>query len=181
MFKQIPMVAAFALSATIAGCSGSGSGTAYIDANAVLDRTVKTLISFDAYLRRYDYKSVDTVMLAQFNKTIQSDLNRKPLFHPTGIVTKMQSDASIMGCGDLNDDGQINKKEPKLFKIEIDVDNNRIIITSSGSGASTGKRISGGRVFHRRHDWQCCRSTRQVRHQIWPFQRPPRCRRACGA
>jgi hypothetical protein len=146
MLKLLSLATAFALSAAVAGCGGSGFGTAYIDAKAVLDRTVETLKEFDAYLRRYDYKQIDSAMRDQFNKTIQHNLNKKPRIHSTKIVTKMQSDASILGYGDLNGDGQINEKEPKLFKIEIDTDNNRIIITSA-SGSSTGRRMSGSGFF----------------------------------
>ena len=97
MLKQFSIIIVFALSTAIAGCGGSGFGTAYIDANAVLESTVKTFINFDAYLRRYDYKSIDSAMLEQLNKTIQHDLNEKSRIDATRIVTRMQKDASIVG------------------------------------------------------------------------------------
>jgi len=145
MFKQSTAVLVVAIATVVAGCGASN--TAYIDANAVLERTAKTLVNFDAYLRRYDYKSVDNAMLDQFNRTIQHDLNKQPAIHSTSIVTQTQKDASILGYGDLNNDGRVSEKEPKLFKIEFDADNNRIIITTASSGKSAGRRMSSGGFF----------------------------------
>ncbi|MBU2532012.1 MAG: hypothetical protein KKB37_04695 [Alphaproteobacteria bacterium] len=104
----------------------------------VLERTVQTLVEFDAYLRRYDYNEIDDPMLAQFNTTIQHDLNAEPAFHTTPILTRMNKDTSISGYGDVNADGAVGEKEPRLFKIEFDGDNNRIIVTAAAHGNATG-------------------------------------------
>lgn len=137
---------ALTLPVALAACGGAPSGSAPINVNEVLNRTVKTIVNFDAYLRRYDYKTVDSAMFDQFNKTIQHDLNAAPRFHPTKIVTYFNKDASIMGYGDLNKNGKVDDLEPKLFKIELDTDNDRIIITSAAQGHATGRTMgrSGG-------------------------------------
>lgn len=145
MRRQAITLAALMLPVVLAGCSGGAPNSASINVNEVLERTVKTLVSFDAYLRRYDYKQVDAAMFGQFNKTIQNDLN-VPAFHPTKIATRLAKDASIMGYGDLNKNGKVDAQEPKLFKIELDTDNDRIIITSAAHGNATGRTMgrSGG-------------------------------------
>ncbi|MGI9477405.1 MAG: hypothetical protein ACR2PI_11925 [Hyphomicrobiaceae bacterium] len=137
---------ALTLPVALAACGGAPSDTAPINVNQVLERTVKTLVNFDAYLRRYDYKTVDSAMFGQFNKTIQHDLNAAPPFHPTKIATRLNKDASITGYGDLNKNGKADPQEPKLFKIELDTDNDRIIVTSAAQGYATGRTMgrSGG-------------------------------------
>ncbi len=147
MRRHVISMIALILPVTLAGCGGSGTGAANININEVLERTAKTLVNFDAYLRRYDYKEVDTTMFEQFNKTIQHDLNAAPVFHPTKIVTRLQKDASIMGYGDINKNGKADVGEPKLFKIELDTDNDRIIITSAAHGSATGRTMGRGSGF----------------------------------
>ncbi len=92
------------------------------------------------------YEKVDKAMFEQFNTTIQHDLNAKPTFHKTMIVTQMAKDASIIGFGDLNKNGKVDLDEPKLFKIEMDPDNDRVIVTSASGGQATGRTMgcSGG-------------------------------------
>lgn len=138
---------ALLLPLALAGCGGASTGTAEVNLNEVLERTVKTLINFDAYLRRYEYKHVDGAMFEQFNKTIQHDLNAAPPFHPTRIVTQLNKDASIMGYGDLNKNGKVDLDEPKLFKIELDADNDRVIVTSAAHGYATGRSMRGSGFF----------------------------------
>ena len=147
MRKHILSILVIALPLTLAGCGGTPSGYASININKVLERITKTLVNFDAYLRRYDYKSVDKAMLEQFNTTIQHDLNAQPAFHKTKIVTRMAKDASIIGYGDLNKNGKVDQGEPKLFKIEMDLDNDRVIVTSASGGQSTGRTMSHNSGF----------------------------------
>lgn len=146
MRRIFPLVLIALLPVAISGCGGGTPDTAPVNIQAVLDRTVKTLVNFDTYLRRYDYKDVDDAMFAQFNKTIQHDLNAAPRFHGNKIATRLGKDASITGHDDLNGNGRIDAKEPRLFRMEIDADNNRIIITSAAYGNATGRTFgrSGG-------------------------------------
>ncbi|MFT5508297.1 MAG: hypothetical protein ACI89J_001371 [Hyphomicrobiaceae bacterium] len=146
MRKHTILMLAIALPLTLAGCGGTSSGYASVNINEVLERITKTLVNFDAYLRRYDYEKVDKAMFEQFNTTIQHDLNAKPTFHKTMIVTQMAKDASIIGFGDLNKNGKVDLDEPKLFKIEMDPDNDRVIVTSASGGQATGRTMgrSGG-------------------------------------
>ena len=135
---------ALSTSLGLAGCGGSAGPQ--VDANAVIERTAKTLENFDGYLRRYDYSDVDQAMFAQFNKTYQHDLNAAPRFHPTAIATVLRDDASIMAYEDTNANGKADPEEPKLFRLELDADNNRIIITAS-NGASSGRSLTGSGFF----------------------------------
>lgn len=117
-----------------------------VDINAVVDRTEKTLENFNAYLVRYDYKQVDKAMFDQFNSTYEHDLNAKPKFHPTAIKTVLHDNGSIMAYGDLNANGRVDAEEPKLFRLELDPDHNRIIITAS-NGVQSGRSMAGSGFF----------------------------------
>ena len=147
MRKHTILMLAIALPLTLAGCGGTSSGSASVNMKEVLERTAKTMANFDAYLRRYDYKSVDKAMFEQFNKTIEHDLNAKPRFHKTKIVTELAKDTSIVGYGDLNKNGKVDLEEPKLFKIELDTDNGRLIITAAAGGETTGRTMGRGSGF----------------------------------
>ena len=52
-----------------------------------------------------------------------------------------------MGYGDLNKNGKVDLEEPKLFKIELDADNDRIIVTSAAHGYATGHAMGRGGGF----------------------------------
>lgn len=128
----------------LAGCGGSSGPL--VDVNAVVERTAKTLENFDGYLRRYDYKEVDQAMFQQFNKTYQHELNAAPRFHPVAIATVLRDDASIMAYEDHNANGKADGEEPKLFRLELDADHNRLIITAA-NGVSSGRSLAGSGFF----------------------------------
>lgn len=144
MRRHLILMVALIAPLALAACGGIPEGTAPININQVLDRTAKRLVKFDEYLRRYDYKEIDQAMYDQFNTTIQHDLNAKPRFHSTKILTNIRKDASILGHGDLNANGKVDEKEPLLFKIEFDGDNNRIIVTSAAHRDAVGRPVRGG-------------------------------------
>lgn len=135
------------LTATLAACGGPAPGTQPVNLKGVLERVAATVEQFDAYLRRYEYRLVDDAMLAQFAETIERDLNLAPRIHPTKITTKVRKDAAIIGYSDLNGNGQAEQKEPKLFTIEFDPDNNRIIATSAAFGEAAGHNMSARNGF----------------------------------
>lgn len=147
MRKLATILMLFAVPVSLTACGGPAPGTQPVDIKAVLERVVVTTENFDAYLRRYEYKSIDSAMFHQFAETIEHDLNQKPRIHPTLIATQFRKDASVAGYGDLNGNGQPDKKEPKLFTLELDLDNNRIIVTSAAYGNSTGHAMSATRGF----------------------------------
>ena len=136
-----------AVNISLTACGGPAPGTQPVNTKAVLDRVIITTENFDAYLRRYEYKSVDSAMFHQFAETIEYDLNQKPRIHPTLIAAQFRKDGSVAGYGDLNGNGKPDAKEPKLFTLEFDLDNNRIIISSAAYGDSTGHAMSGTRGF----------------------------------
>ena len=127
----------------LAGCQAMGPS---INVAAVLDRTATTLQKFHAYLVRYEYREVDSEMFNQFNATLQRALNKAPKLHSTAIATRINADASIEGYGDVDADGKVGAQEPKLFLIEMDPDNNRIILTTA-SGYQQGQSMPGSRGF----------------------------------
>ena len=86
-------------------------------------------------------------MFEQFNKTVQFDLNAAPPIHATRIVTRIEKDASITGFGDVDGNGSVDATEPKLFKLEFDGDNGRIIVTAAANDAATGRSMPRGVGF----------------------------------
>lgn len=147
MRKIATLFALFVTSTMLSACSGPAPGTQAVNLKSVMDRVVATVEKFDAYLRRYEYKSVDQAMFHQFANTIQDDLNRKPRIHPTLIATQFRKNGSLTGYGDLNGNGQPDGQEPKLFTLEFDPDNNRIILTAAAYGETTGHAMSRTRGF----------------------------------
>ena len=143
---RTPMVllACAAAALVLSGCGGVTGPR--VDMKKVLDRTVETLEKFHFYLKRYDYTEVDGAMFEQFNNTLEEALNFRPRFHATMIATEIRKDASIVGFGDVNSNGKVDAEEPKLFTIEMDPENDRIILTANG-GSSVGGSTSGIRGF----------------------------------
>ncbi len=133
--------------AVLTACGGPPPGTQPINLSSVMDRIVATVEKFDAYLRRYEYKSVDEAMFRQFAQTIQDDLNHKPRIHSSLIATQFRKNGALTGYGDLNGNGRPDDQEPKLFTLEFDPDNNRIILTGAAYGETTGHAMSRKRGF----------------------------------
>ncbi len=146
--RKIATLTSLVLScAVLTACGGPAPGTQPVNLSAVMERVVATVEKFDAYLRRYEYKSVDEAMFRQFAQTIQDDLNNKPRIHSSLIATQFRKNGAMTGYGDLNGNGQADDQEPKLFTLEFDPDNNRIILTSAAYGETTGHAMSGRRGF----------------------------------
>ncbi|MCB1509719.1 MAG: hypothetical protein KDJ36_02360 [Hyphomicrobiaceae bacterium] len=128
-------------SVMLTGCDGALSSSAV---RQVLSRTTAVLERFDRYMHQYDYKSLSPTMSRQLEHWLNQELNKTPRITGKRILTRMKSDASIDGFGDENGNGRIDPADKRLFKIEIDTYNNRIIATAEGGSTyGTRPRTSG--------------------------------------
>lgn len=116
---------------------GCGGGTLSIDVKQVLIRTLDSFEKFDEYMKQYEYTAMTPELFAQFKIWLDNELNRSPTLHAGRITTRINADASIAGFADSNANGKVDAAEPRLFKIEIDIDNRRLIATAEG-GSSYG-------------------------------------------
>lgn len=139
MRKLVAVAFVVAQTVLLSGCGGVLSSASVRE---ILNRTVEVLERYDRYMVQYDYKSLTPVMTTQLETWLNQSLNRAPRVHDRRILTRMNADASIHGYGDQNGNGRIDQNDKRLFKIEIDTSNNRVIATAEG-GSSYGQRPRG--------------------------------------
>ena len=78
-----------------------------------------------------------------FSKTLQANYNRaQPALYPGTIGVIPQSDASLLAYDDANFSQSYDEGEAKLFLIEIDGENSRIV-ASGRNGAVNDHHFSG--------------------------------------
>lgn len=132
MLRIIASALVAALALPLSAC---GSVTAPVNIKQVLIRTLDTFEKFDDYMKQYGYTAMTPELFAQFKVWLDNEMNRAPALHKQPITTRINADASIDGFVDHNANGKIDAAEPRLFKIEIDIDNRRIIATAEGSSS----------------------------------------------
>lgn len=131
--------AALVLGLIGAGLAGCGDGAPRIDLLAVLDRTVQAMDIFDKYMKEHDIKKAGAAELAAFADFLTKTMNAAPPLHDKPILVQMMTDVSFVGASDDDDDGEADSK---LFTVEIDGAENRLIATDAG-GTSTSLGYSG--------------------------------------
>ena len=80
--------------------------------------------------------------MSQLTSFLQHVMNLKPAFYKSKIAMNLEKDASYAGYDDSNANGKIDAGEKKIFKIEIDQVNNRILATDT-FGTATSHSFSG--------------------------------------
>ena len=138
--RLIKRTIALALCAiTMTACGSSEPGP---DLRHVLARANAALSYFDKYLKDNNIEKATDKHMAQFNTLLQHAMNQKPQFYKTTFATQILKDATFEGFGDANGNGKVDSGEKKLFKVELDTTNKRLIATDT-SGQSTSRGISG--------------------------------------
>lgn len=112
------------------------------DLSQVLNRSVIAMERYDKYLKDNKVEKATDQHLEQLNGFLQKVMNADPKFHEGLIATSLGKDAKFAGVDDGNKNGQVDQDEKKLFTLEIDSANNRIIATDE-SGAGTYRGFSG--------------------------------------
>ncbi|WP_179381141.1 hypothetical protein [Jannaschia marina] len=78
----------------------------------------------------------------QFTAYYTQVLNADPRFYDRPLGLEVQQDATFLGFADANSNGVQDADEGKVFTVEIDEENNRLIATDVAGNAS-GLRFSG--------------------------------------
>lgn len=121
----------------------SGSKSAQTaDLGQVLDRTDYALNTYQDYAVEQNFAEIGEAQMEQFKEFYVSILNYEPRFYDDTLGLTVQEDASFLGFADTNANGIQDEEEAKVFTVEIDSENERLIATDV-SGNSTGLRFSG--------------------------------------
>lgn len=112
------------------------------DLGQVLDRTEYALQEYQGHLGNQGVTEVSEDQMTEFTRFYTSILNSDPRFYDNTLGLEVQKDASFLGFADANANGIQDSNEGKVFTVEIDEENNRLIATDA-SGNSSGLRFSG--------------------------------------
>jgi len=132
------IVGAFALTA----CDQKKSATADLD--RILGVASDSMVSFE----NKNSSSMESLnqgnVMEKFSSTYASELNaRVPPIHSGPIGVKPQSDGSLAGFDDKNNNGIKDADEKDLFKLEVDTENNRLVASNEGEVRESGFSGSG--------------------------------------
>jgi len=112
------------------------------DLGQVLDRTEYVLTEYQGYLGENGIEEVGDEEMAQFTGFYTDILNAEPKFYDETLGLEVMADATFLGFADGNANGIQDDGEGKVFTVEIDEENNRLIATDV-AGNETGLRFSG--------------------------------------
>ncbi|MBV1866319.1 MAG: hypothetical protein KUG69_00205 [Marinosulfonomonas sp.] len=112
------------------------------DLGQVLDRTDFALKSYQEHATEQGFAEIGDEQMAEFTEFYTAVLNSDPQFYDGTLGLTVQEDASFLGFADANANGIQDEKEGKVFTVEVDSENERLIATDV-SGNSTGLRLSG--------------------------------------
>ncbi len=142
--KFVTKTASLILMSTILSACGGG-GTPGVDVSKVLGKTSTVLTEFQNKLKSEGVTKPTDAHLKQLASLMANKMNASPAVHSSPVGVHLQKEFSFEGFADANENNIRDSGEAKLFKVEIDFDNNRLI----GSGASerggfTGMGLAGG-------------------------------------
>ncbi|MEL6520506.1 MAG: hypothetical protein AAFQ66_06055 [Pseudomonadota bacterium] len=149
MFEKLKGIAILAVVGFVAYTflfDGGGEQTA--DLGEVLDRTEYSLNAYQGYLEENQIEAAGENELAEFTNFYAAVLNSdpraypRPAFYDKPLGLSLQQDATFLGFADDNQNGIQDDGEGKVFTVEIDEENNRLIATDV-AGNSSGLRFSG--------------------------------------
>lgn len=112
------------------------------DLGQVLDRTEYVLTEYQGYMGENGIENVGDEEMAQFTAFYTDILNAEPKFYDEQLGLEVMADATFLGFADGNANGIQDDGEGKVFTVEIDEENNRLIATDV-AGQSSGLRFSG--------------------------------------
>lgn len=112
------------------------------DLGQVLDRTEFALTRYQGHLEQNKVTDVTDTEMAQFTGFYTEVLNAEPRFYDQTLGLSVMQDAKFLGFADTNSNGVQDDGEGKVFTVEIDEENNRLIATDV-AGNSSGLRFSG--------------------------------------
>ncbi len=143
MLQNIKLIGAIAVVGFIGYSVVSGSaGEQTADLGQVLDRTEYVLTEYQGYLGENGITEVSDQQMAEFTEFYTVVLNSEPRFYDKTLGLEVMQDATFLGFADENANGVQDSDEGKVFTVEIDEANRRLIATDV-AGNSSGLRFSG--------------------------------------
>lgn len=143
MFQQIKSFGVIAIIAVVGySIFSSSSKEQTADLGQVLDRTEFTLVRYQEYLGEQGITEINDEQMKEFTSVLTEVMNSEPRFYGKPLGMEIQSDAVFLGYADANANGVQDEGEGKVFTVEIDEANNRLIATDV-AGNSSGLRFSG--------------------------------------
>lgn len=134
------IVSATALTMLLSACGGSPESA---DLNAVLDRTLVALDSYDTYLTENNVTEVSDQQMPTLLEGLHVSYNAEPKFYSAPIGVALKEDASFDGFKDDNSNNIKDGGESTIFTVEIDSENQRLIATDE-TGTSTFRGAAAG-------------------------------------
>lgn len=121
---------------------GDDRGEQTADLGQVLDRTEYVMLNYQNYLEENAIDEMGEAQIAEFTQFYRAVLNADPRFYDATLGLTAQEDGSFLGYADANSNGFQDNDEGKVFIVEIDEENRRLIATDV-AGESAGLRFSG--------------------------------------
>ncbi|MGH1351002.1 MAG: hypothetical protein ACRBBN_09360 [Methyloligellaceae bacterium] len=122
---------------------GDSGSSAKPDLREALKRAEAALVKFDKYLKENSIEKAEEKHMTQLASDMQTEMNKDPRFYKESLIAmKLLKDAKFEGFKDDNKNGVADSGEKKLFSIEVDAGNKRLIGTGP-SGSSYGHGLSG--------------------------------------
>ncbi len=145
MKKTISLLTFLSTMAIVSACS-KRSVPAVPDHDVIVDRTISMITKYDEILAADDVKEADEDTVQNLANNIFLYINQKPLPYSKTIGIEMKEDGSFLGFEDGNKDNIKTVGERKLFTMEVDVENKRIVYTDE-TGNHHGYRLNGTGFF----------------------------------
>ncbi len=121
---------------------GDSASSSRPDLRHVNARAEAALKKYDEYLKKNNITQATDKEMAQLTKFMQKYMNVDPRFYKDSLIAmKLQKDAKFEGYKDTNSNGAVDSGEKKIFTVEIDSANKRLIATDTG-GQSVGRTMA---------------------------------------
>ncbi|MGH1420460.1 MAG: hypothetical protein ACRBEQ_01465 [Hyphomonas sp.] len=113
------------------------------DLGQVLDRTEFAIETYEEHAKsNASSTTLSDSQVEEFGMFLAEVMNTEPRFYDDQLGMKVQEDALFLGFKDSNANGIQDSGEKKVFSVEIDAENQRLIATDE-TGESVGHRFSG--------------------------------------
>ena len=122
--------------------NGGNSGPQSADLGQVLDRSVFAIERYDAYLKENNVSEVGDKEMGVLTSFMGEVMNSDPRFYDQPLGVELEKDATFLGFADTNANKVRDEGEAKVFTVEIDSENKRLIATDM-SGEGSHLRFSG--------------------------------------
>ncbi len=140
-FTSFPAAAAFTV--VLTACS---TETTSPDYDAIMDRTVDVMDAMNREMAQNGIESASATVMEDLTGRLHAAINAAPSLYKSSIGLGVLEDASFEGFDDKDADNEKDLGEERLFTLEIDAENERLVCTDY-SGQQHGYRIGSGGFF----------------------------------